>query len=101
MFGERIKSVRKAMRLTQVEFAKMLKVSKQTVSNWENDEAVPGIDLLRTIAEKCDVTTDYLLELDNRYIINIDDLPIEIVTHIQQLINDMKRLSLGGDSDND
>lgn len=95
MFGERVKSVRKAMKFTQVEFAGLLKVSKQTVSNWENDEALPGIELLKSIAEKCDVTTDFLLELDDRYIINIDDLPIEIVTHIQQVINDMKRLSLG------
>lgn len=96
MFGERIKKVRIANKLTQVEFADALRVSKQTVSNWENNEAVPGIDLLRTIAEKYDITSDYLLELDNRYIINIDDLPIEIVTHIQQVINDMKRLASGG-----
>lgn len=91
MFGERVKKVRKSMKLTQVQFSKMLGVSKQTVSNWENDEAVPGIDLLKKIAEKCDVTTDYLLELDQRYILNVDDLPIEYVAHIQQIVNDLKK----------
>lgn len=96
MFGERIKVVRKSMKLTQVEFAAMLKVSKQTVSNWENDEAVPSIELLKSIAEKCAVTTDYLLELDQRHIIDVDEMPIELVSHIQQIINDMKKLIAEG-----
>ena len=96
MFGERLKAVRKSMKLTQVEFSNMLGVSKQTVSNWENDEAVPSIELLKKIAEKCDVTSDYLLELDERYILNINNLPIEIIAHLQQVINDIKRLATEG-----
>lgn len=37
MLGERIRAVRISRKLTQVEFAKILNVSKQSVSNWEND----------------------------------------------------------------
>lgn len=101
MLGEKIKIVRKSMRFTQVEFASMLKVSKQTVSNWENDEAIPSVELLKSIAEKCSVTTDFLLDLDQRHVIDVDQMPIEIVSHIQQVINDIKKIISDGGVKND
>lgn len=37
VLGDRIKLIREANKLTQVEFGKILNVTKQTVSNWENN----------------------------------------------------------------
>ena len=37
MVGDRIKIVRESNKMSQVEFGKSLNVTKQTVSNWENN----------------------------------------------------------------
>ena len=37
-FGEQIKSIRQKEKLTQEQFAMKLNVSRQAVSNWENNK---------------------------------------------------------------
>lgn len=41
MFGTRLKELRTAYDLNQVQLAKELGVSKQSISNWENDNILP------------------------------------------------------------
>lgn len=59
--GERIKKVREDLGLTGGEFGKKLSVTKVAVSNWENNNRKPDLDMLVKIAELGSVTTDYLL----------------------------------------
>ena len=59
--NENIKKLRMAKGLNQVEFAKSLSVTKQCVSNWENDNVIPSIEMLCKIADFFEVSTDYLL----------------------------------------
>ena len=92
MFGDQVKKIRKSNKLKQVEFAEILNVSKQSVSNWENHNIEPSIDILRDIAIKFHVSADFLLEIDDRQYIYSGDLPIEIITHLQQLVNDYERI---------
>lgn len=68
----------------------MLNISKQSVSNWENNNIVPTVDMLKTISLKFSVSSDFLLELDDRYIVDVTGLPMETVAHIQLIINDLK-----------
>lgn len=96
MLGDQIKRLRISKNYSQVELARRLNVSKQSVSNWENNNITPSVDILKQIALELSVTTDYLLELEERFIIDVSDLPIEIVSHFQQLINDYKRLLQSG-----
>ena len=90
-FGEQIKSIRQKEKLTQEQFAMKLNVSRQAVSNWENNNILPSIDMLIKIARFFSVSTDFLLELDSRSFIEVDGLTIEEVAHIQQLINDIRK----------
>lgn len=46
MLNERIKELRLAHGMTQVELARELSVSKQCVSNWENNNIQPSVDML-------------------------------------------------------
>lgn len=46
MFGDQIKALRQAAKLNQVQLAEKLNVSKQSVSNWENNNIMPSIDML-------------------------------------------------------
>lgn len=91
MLGDQIKKVRTSYKLSQYEFSKMLNISKQSVSNWENNNIVPTVDMLKTIALKFSVSSDYLLELDDRFIVDVTGLPMETVAHIQLIINDLKK----------
>ena len=92
MFGDIIKQLRKSRNLNQVQLADYLGVSKQTVSNWENNNILPSIDMLVKVATFFSVQTDYLLELDSRTILDISDLSLEEIAHIQQIINDIRSI---------
>ena len=61
MLNERIRELRTAIGFSQVELAEKLGVSKQSVSNWENDNIQPSIEMLIKIAHTFNVSTDYLL----------------------------------------
>lgn len=89
MFGEIVKKIRITRNISQVQLAKELNVSKQTVSNWENDNILPSIEMLVKIAHFFSVSTDYLLELDNRRYLEITGLTDTQLEHIQQIIRDI------------
>lgn len=91
MLGDRIKEIRKSRKLSQIEFGEILNVSKQSVSNWENNNILPSVDMLKEISLKFSVSSDFLLEIDNRNIIDVTNLSIEVVAHLQQIINDLKK----------
>ena len=44
--GSRIKYVREKMNYTGEEFGKLLSVTKVAVSNWENDNRKPDVDMI-------------------------------------------------------
>ena len=90
MFAKRLENLRKSYKLTQKQLADKLGVKKQTVSNWENDNILPSIDTLIRICNFFNVSTDYILGLDDKKYIEVSDLSLEIVSHIQQIISDIK-----------
>lgn len=48
--NENIKQLRLAQNLSQVDLAKALGVTKQSISNWENNNIQPSIDMLIRLA---------------------------------------------------
>lgn len=49
MLGDRIKLIREANNLKQVEFGRILNVTKQTVSNWENNNIQPSVEMIKKL----------------------------------------------------
>lgn len=90
MLGKRISEMRMQLGWSQVELAKKLGVAKQTVSNWENENIQPSIEMLIRIAKLFNVSTDYLLGFDNTPRLDVEGLPTYVVAHISQLIEDYK-----------
>ena len=90
MLGQRIYELRISFGWTQVQLAQKLGITKQTVSNWENDNIQPSIDMLIKLSKIFNVSTDYLLGLTPTNSINVDGLPTEFVSHIVQIIDDYK-----------
>ena len=89
MFDERIKELRSAHNLNQVELGKKLGVSKQSVSNWENDNIQPSIEMLVKISRTFNVSTDFLLGEDNHTYLEVTNLTKTQIQHVQQIINDI------------
>lgn len=90
MLGERICALRKELGWSQVELAKKLSVAKQTVSNWENENIQPSIEMLIRLAKLFNVSTDYLLGLDDIPHLNTNGLPTNVVAHLSLLIEDYR-----------
>ena len=90
MVGDMIKNLRQSRSLNQVQLAVSLNVSKQTVSNWENNNILPSIEMLVKISQFFSVSTDYLLELDSRSYIEVTGLTDVQLAHVRQIIDDIK-----------
>lgn len=90
MFYERIKDLRLSLGINQVQFAKKLNVTKQCVSNWENANLQPSIDMLRRIAETFSVSTDYLLGISDKPTLDVEGLTNEQILHLRAIIDDIR-----------
>lgn len=90
MLNERISELRRAFNWTQVQLADKLNVSKQAVSNWENDNIQPSIEMLIKLSKIFNVSTDYLLGLENVRQLDVSDLPASFTAHLTMLIEDYR-----------
>lgn len=93
MFNERVKELRLSLGLNQIQFGRKLAVTKQCVSNWENDNIQPSIDMLIKIATTFSVSADYLLGLSEVQTIDVTGLTTEQILHLQSVVSDIKELS--------
>ena len=59
--GERICKYRTACGLSQLELSELLDVSRQSVSKWETDVAVPELSKLVKMAEVFEISLDALV----------------------------------------
>lgn len=89
--NENIKRLRIASGYNQQQMAKMLGVTKQCVSNWENDNVMPSVEMLVKIAHFYSVTTDELLGLTNENTLSLSGLDEEESGHIRNLVNDLRK----------
>ena len=60
-FGEKLQKLRTRAGLSQDQLAELLDVSRQAVSKWERNEAMPEAEKLVRISRQFGVSTDYLL----------------------------------------
>lgn len=91
--SENIKRLRTAQGMNQVVFANKLGVTKQCVSNWENDNVLPSIEMLLKISEVFCVTTDYLLGKSSQALLDVSGLSDEQLAHISLIVTDLKKLN--------
>lgn len=70
--GQAIAQIRKERGLTQEAFAKIFSVTRQTVSNWENEKSYPDLSTLVKISDEFNVSLDVLLKGDFRMVKDID-----------------------------
>lgn len=70
--GRKLKEARMKMKFTQEMTAELLHVSRQTISNWENEKAIPDIISVIKLSEIYDMSLDDLLKGDEDMLKKID-----------------------------
>lgn len=90
MLNEQIHELRNIRGISQIQLANKLGVTKQSVSNWENDNILPSIEMLVKIANFFEVSTDYLLGLDKKRTLDVENLTEIQISHIQLIVDDLR-----------
>ncbi len=60
--GEKIKHLRLVNNISQDELAKILKISRQSLSKWENDESLPPLNKIKEFCTLFKVSADELID---------------------------------------
>lgn len=70
--GNQISAIRKEYQLTQEKFGELFHVTRQTVSNWENEKSYPDLKILIEISNRFEISLDQLLKEDGKMVQAID-----------------------------
>ena len=70
--GDKLLKLRKDNKMSQEEFAEALDVTRQTVSNWENEKSYPDLHTLIKISDEFNLSLDVLLKGDTTMVKDID-----------------------------
>lgn len=90
MLCDEIRRLRLEQGATQVALSEKLGVSKQSVSNWENNNIQPSVELLEKLADYFAVSTDSLLGREAGFSASLQGLTAEQAGHIRLLIQDLR-----------
>lgn len=72
--SERIKVLRTSNKMSQTEFANWVNISRATASAYENGSIQPSYDVLIKIAALFNVSTDFLLGIEDKVNVDISKL---------------------------
>lgn len=75
--GIRISKCRQYIGLTQTQLAAKVGVNTKSVKDWESGVSMPSAKKIVELSRVFGVTSDYLLGLDNRSIVCLDNLSFE------------------------
>jgi transcriptional regulator with XRE-family HTH domain len=90
-FGIKLKSLRNSQKLTQQQLADRLGVAKSVVSYYESGDRYPSYDILVKIARIFHVTTDYLLDIERKRILDVSDLSEKDISVVITVANVLRR----------
>lgn len=90
-FGKTLKALRIKEDFTQAQLAHKLGLTKSVISAYETGLRLPSYDILIHIAKIFNVSTDYLLGIENKNDIDLSGLSNEEITALKNLIKVMKK----------
>ena len=90
-FGEKLKLLRESLKMNQVEFAKLLGTTKQSINRYEKSEREPSLKTACQYAEKLHISITDLIDED----ITLTAVPA-LDPQERQLITCFRRLNASG-----
>lgn len=85
-FPDRLKSLRAKMGLTQADLAKKLSLTRASVNAWEMGLSAPSTPFIVELSRLFNVSTDYLLGLDDTAVIRTDNLSDEEIAVLMNTV---------------
>ena len=89
-FSERVKILRDSKGLSQKELADKLGMTRSLVSTYENGQKMPTYGKLIKLARVFDVSTDYLLGVENESLLDLSGLKDEQLSSVKNLVAAMQ-----------
>ena len=71
-FSQALLTIRKSKKFSQEKMAETLNVSRQTISNWENDKSYPDLETIVLISDIFKISLDELLKEDKKIVENLN-----------------------------
>lgn len=90
-FGAKLKSLRTNQKMTQQQLADRLQVAKSVVSYYESGDRYPSYDVLIRIAHVFHVTTDYLLDVERKRVMDVSDISDEDIAVLETVAEALRR----------
>lgn len=88
---ERIRDIRDKNGLTQEELARKMSITRSSVNAWEMGISMPSPENLVRLSDIFNVSTDYILGVDNRETVSIDNLSDEEKKIVYELVKILKK----------
>lgn len=90
-FHIKLKELRTQAGMTQKQLGTQLGVTKSVISYYELQERIPSPEILVKLATIFHVSTDYLLGIEKKPVIDVSGLKTEDVTMLKQIIVYMRK----------
>lgn len=90
LLSSKIKMLREKQKLTQSDLARKLGLTRSSINAWEMGLSVPSTNYIVELARLFDVSSDYLLGLDETSTLKISGLNPKQVTVLSELVECMK-----------
>ena len=90
-FGNKLRQLRLQAGMTQADLAKRLNLTKAVVSYYENHERAPSPDVLIKLATIFHVSTDYLLGITSKKMLDVSDLTEDEMALLRVIIETLRK----------
>lgn len=90
MVADKIKALREANGMTQNDIARKFGITRSSVNAWEMGISTPSTTYIVELAHLFSVSTDYLLGLEHRAVLDILDLDGESVRILTEMARYMR-----------
>ena len=87
LLADKIRHIREQAGITQAELARKLGLTRSSVNSWEMGLSVPSTQYVIELAKLFDVSTDYLLGLEQGATISVEGLSGKEVSVLLELIS--------------
>lgn len=77
-FGQKLRSARKEVGLTQEQLSDKLMISRQAITKWESDRGMPDIENLKKLSQILNISLDYLLDNGEKLDLSVIREPINL-----------------------
>lgn len=85
-FGNNLKELRQKYKMTQKELAEKVGVTKSVISYYELQERAPSPEVLIKLSKIFHITTDYLLGIEHKHIIDVSGLQPEELKLVEEMV---------------